>query len=141
MYFVADQSPLGEPIIALNSDKGGLINNVCVLSDVSPHYAPDDKALISVSVLADAQKDGLVDQVRTELLVWFGSVVNDWRHLRSYTIRKGLPEQLPTTNPQEETHHVHEGIHFCGDYLSTASIEGAIRSGLSCAESILGHSS
>ncbi|MDA7643753.1 MAG: NAD(P)/FAD-dependent oxidoreductase [Verrucomicrobiales bacterium] len=137
MNFVANHSPLGEPIIALNGNNEGLVNNVCVLSDVSPHYAPKGKSLISVSVLGNNQEDNLVDQVREELLTWFGTTVRDWRHLRSYSIRKALPEQGPTFGASKAVHEQHAGIYFCGDYLSAASIEGAIRSGNSCAESIL----
>ena len=137
MYFGASHSPLSEPIIALNGNNDGLVNNVCVLSDVSPNYAPDGKALISVSVLGDKQGDDFVDQVRKELVRWFGVPANDWQHLRSYTIRKALPEQGPTLSASEGVHQTHDGIHFCGDYLSTASIEGAIRSGLSCAVALL----
>lgn len=37
LYFAARQSPLGEAIIALNGSGGsGLVNNLCVPSDVAP---------------------------------------------------------------------------------------------------------
>ena len=51
LYFAASRSPLGEPIIALNGTGSGLVNNVCVPSDLAPDYAPPGRALVSVSVL------------------------------------------------------------------------------------------
>ena len=51
IYFSAPHSPMNEAIIALNGDGDGLVNNVCVISDVVPEYAPLGKSLISVSVL------------------------------------------------------------------------------------------
>ena len=113
------------------------MNNVCVVSDVSPNYAPEGKALVSVSVLGGKQNGELIDQIRYELIYWFGPRVNEWQHLRSYTIRKALPEQRPTSSAFEGRYRTHERIRICGDCLSTASIESTIRSGISCAEALL----
>jgi len=44
LYFAAASSPLCEAIIALNSTGSGLVNNVCVPSDLAPDYAPPSKA-------------------------------------------------------------------------------------------------
>lgn len=44
LYFSAPVSPIGEAIIALNGGPG-LVNNVCVPSDLAPNYAPEGKSL------------------------------------------------------------------------------------------------
>lgn len=136
MNFAADESPLNEAIIALNGGSNGLINNVCVPSDVSSCYAPPGKAC-AVSVLGHQQEEFFEERLRQELALWFGEKVNKWRLLRSYTIRKALPEESPSKSPSRVGPKVYEGISFCCDYLASASIEGAIRSGLACAEELL----
>jgi phytoene dehydrogenase-like protein len=138
LYFSAPKSPLGEPIIALNGEDAGLVNNVCAVSDVAPPYAPRDRALISVSVLGLPDHELLEEEVRTELRNWFGSQVDRWEHLRSDRIRRALPEQRPERGPRNSpAYRERNGIIICGDHCTTASIEGALVSGLRAAESLL----
>jgi phytoene dehydrogenase-like protein len=137
LYFAAKESPLREAIIALNGDRRGWVNHVCVMSDVAPGYAPAGEALISVSVLGVPEIPDLEQQVRAELEAWFGTMVRDWRHLRTDRIARALPEQLPGLTPAPMGFREMDGILVCGDHLASASIEGAILSGLRCAEALL----
>ena len=130
LYFQAQESPLGEAIIALNGTSDGLVNNVAVMSDVAPCYAPAGKALISVSVLGEHLEEGLPDLVRDELRSWFGEQTLDWKHLRTDVIKEALPEQRKTN--AVGVHEI-EGILICGDHAVSASIEGAIISGKAAA--------
>lgn len=137
LYFAAARSPLGEAIIALNGTGSGLVNNVCVPSDVAPGYAPPGQALVSVSVLGMLEFANLESQVLAELAAWFGSDVHTWRHLRTERIERALPEQAPGVGLAGPGYHKHAGIFVCGDHLWSASIEGAIISGLRTADAIL----
>ncbi len=137
LYFAAPRSPLREPIIALNGTGSGLVNNVCVPSDVAPDYAPLGRALVSVSVLATVNPDDLESRVLAELEAWFGSTVREWRHLRTYRIERALPRQAPGTGLTGSGFRKEGGIYVCGDHLWSASIEGAIISGLRTADAIL----
>lgn len=137
LYFAASRSPLGEPIIALNGTGSGLVNNVCVPSDLAPDYAPPDRALVSVSVLGTEHADDLESRVLAELEAWFGSAVREWRHLRTYRIERALPRQPPGAGLTGPGFRKEAGVYLCGDHLWSASIEGAIISGLRTAESIL----
>ncbi len=137
LYFAATRSPLREAIIALNGTGSGLVNNVCVPSDVSPDYAPPGKALISISVLGMAEADNLEDRVLAELESWFGHDVRKWRHLRTERIERALPEQAPGSSLVGPGYRQHAGVFVCGDHLWSASIEGAIISGLRTADAIL----
>ena len=138
LYFVAKASPVKEAIICLNGSGAGLVNNVCVLSDAAPEYAPSGEALLSVSVLGLNQSPTLVADVQTELVGWFGDSVQQWRHLRTDSIQKGLPEQLPHANGERAGlgYQNHQGIWICGDHLLSASIEGAVISGQRVAAAI-----
>ncbi len=139
LSFSAPESPLNEAIIALNGEKEGLVNNVCVLSDVAPGYAPRDEALISVSVLGLPEIPQLERDVLAELHGWFGEQVEHWKHLRTDRIRRALPEQPPADDSEQETgYRLHDGVLICGDHCTSASIEGALVSGLRTAEAILG---
>lgn len=134
VYFSADVAPVDEGILVLNGHGNGLVNHVCVPSQVCGSYAPEGKHLISVSLLGEHDVDGLAERVRYELMEWFGSGVLDWEHLRTYEIRKGLPENLPG---MERGVREVDGVLVCGDFCESASIEGAVRSGLKAAELIL----
>jgi phytoene dehydrogenase-like protein len=137
LYFAASRSPLGESIIALNGTGSGLVNNVCVPSDLSPDYAPSGRALVSVSVLGIVQSADLESRVLAELEAWFGGPVREWRHLRTYRIERALPRQAPGTGFPGPGFRKAAGVYLCGDHLWSASIEGAIVSGLRTADAIL----
>ena len=134
LYFSAPFSPVSEPIIILNGEDCGLVNNVAVLSDVSPHYAPEGQSLISVSLLGLPKKEDLPESIRTELRNWFGNSVREWKHLRTDRIPHALPEQLPNA---AQMMPLEPPYYLCGDYCASASIEGAITSGQKTARRIL----
>ena len=137
LYFAAARSPLGESIIALNGTGSGLVNNVCVPSDLAPDYAPPGQALVSVSVLGTVDSADLESRVLAELEAWFGGAVREWRHLRTYRIERALPRQAPGTGFTGPSFRQAAGVYLCGDHLWSTSIEGAIISGLRTADAIL----
>ena len=135
VYYSAPESPLGEPIIALNASGRGRVNNFCVPSDVAPGYAPPGQSLLSVSLLGLHRAPDIPQQVREELRSWFGEKVETWKHLRTDVIRHALPEQLP--GAPSPGYLVQDGIYLCGDHTTTASIEGAVVSGNKTAAAII----
>jgi phytoene dehydrogenase-like protein len=150
VYYAADKSPLKEAIITLNGSSKGLVNNVCVPSDVSPLYAPEGKSLISVSLLGLHRDEHIPNEVKKELAAWFGEQVDGWQHLRTDIIKHALPEQAPEENQQNDTEadtgdqtEAPKGflkiddIMICGDHTTSASIEGAIISGNQTAAALL----
>lgn len=134
-YFAAEQSPIHEPIIVLNGDEDGPINNLCVPSDVSAAYAPAGKALISISVVGE-KSEGLEAEVLAQARTWYGDQVESWKHLKTYQIRRALPSQSCRELDQVEKQRVKDGVYFCGDYLNFASINGAMVSGTSVAKKL-----
>ncbi|MGI9105588.1 MAG: NAD(P)/FAD-dependent oxidoreductase [Pyrinomonadaceae bacterium] len=141
MYFAAQKSPVDEPILVLNGEGRGPVNNLCVPSAVAPSYAPPGAALISVSILEDqmeADEARLQAAVREQLSGWFGPIVQGWRHLRTYRIAAALPEQQKVElAARRSLVQVRSGIYACGDYLDTASINGALRAGRLAAETLI----
>jgi phytoene dehydrogenase-like protein len=137
LYFAASRSPLCESIIALNGTGSGLVNNVCVPSDLAPDYAPPGRALVSVTALGTLESADLESRVLAELEAWFGGTVREWRHLRTYRIQRALPRQAAGSGFTGPGFRKETGVYLCGDHLWSASIEGAIISGLRTADAIL----
>lgn len=137
IYFATEKSPLGAPMLVLNGEGRGYVNNLVVMSDVAPSYAPVGQALVAVSVLGDPAlgEQALVDHVRAELRAWFGAAVMQWRWLRSYRLLRALPARLPL-EPQQSL-EVRPGVWVAGDGRTSASIQGAMESGLAVAENLL----
>ncbi|MEE2988096.1 MAG: NAD(P)/FAD-dependent oxidoreductase [Verrucomicrobiota bacterium] len=137
LYFFAPSSPINDSIICLNGSGEGVVNNVCALTDVSPDYSSDERALISVSVLGLHPEEGLPAKVQQELMDWFGECVAQWCHLRTDLIPEALPEQTPKAQKDKLDFIQHKGIYICGDHATSASIEGAVISGKRTAEAII----
>ncbi len=139
IYFAASQPPLNEPILVLNGDEDGPINNLSVPSLVSPEYAPNGRHLISVSIVGNEQNRGdLEEAVRNQLSGWYGDQVKNWETLRTYRIEQALPTQVPPSlDPVEKPAEPENGYFICGDHRNTASIHGAMVSGRRTAEAIL----
>jgi len=139
LYFAAPRPPVERPILLLNGDGHGPINNLCVPTVVAPSYGPTGESLVSVTVLgtpADAYQ--LLADVRTQLGDWFGSKSADWRHLRTYRIPFALPRQVPPAlNVPERPVRTASGVYVCGDHRDNASINGAMVSGRRAAEAVL----
>jgi phytoene dehydrogenase-like protein len=135
-YFAAEKPPVSEPILVLNGEGRGPVNNLCVPSLVAPSYAPSGTHLVSASVIGGGNlpADQLLRQVLDQLAEWFGPQTRSWRHLRTDWIPHALPSQ-PRYGGEEKP--VRPGVYLCGDYRQTASINGALVSGRKTAEAVL----
>ncbi len=142
LYFAAPEPPVEGPWLVLNGEGVGPVNNLAVMSEVAPSYAPAGQALVSVSVLgepaAPEAPEALEARVREQLTGWFGGAVAAWRHLRTYVVTHALPAM--TTEALAEPHRpvrLSPGLYVCGDHRDSASIEGALVSGRRAAEALL----
>jgi len=139
-YFAAEEAPLAEPILVLNGDGAGPINNFAVISKIAPTYAPAGKHLVSVTVLGihqltDAQLGGFIIAQMKNL---FGKAASAWQLLRSYRITHAQPQQYPgALEPQQRPVRIRPGVYTCGDHRENASINGALASGRRAAEAVL----
>ncbi len=140
LYYAAEKAPVDEPILVLNADDEGPVNNLAVLSNVTPTYAPSGAALISVAVLGNppVSDDALERQVREQLKRWFGADVDRWLHLKTYRIAHALPDQEPPflTSPIRSL-RIRPGQYVCGDHRATGSVNGAVASGRKAAADVL----
>ena len=143
LYFAAPELPVDRPILVLDGDGEGPVNNLCVPSRVAPSYAPAGRALVSASVVHgsagdDLPGDELEAAARRQLSGWFGPVVADWDLLRAYRIRRALPSQTPPwLEPARRPVRLADRLYACGDHRDNASIQGAMVSGRRAAEAVL----
>jgi len=137
-YFGSEDSPVEEPMLILNGEGTGPINNMCVPSLVDPTCAPIGRSLVSISCLGaidDHREDRLRNEVVCQAREWFGDLVDQWQHLKTYSIPSALPSSNPAYFNRKKFESTRRGdILLCGDYLETASLEGALWSGRMTAE-------
>ena len=142
IYYGADRPPNTQKMLILRGDEEGVVQTVVVLSNVASEYAPSGRALISVSI-ADAGKNDALETIddgaRKQLRDWFGDEVNAWQRLRAYRVPFGVPALnldpviAPIDGPSTGAPL---GVFVCGDHRETASIQGAMNSGLRVAKVI-----
>ena len=139
LYFSAPRPPIESPVLVLNGDGHGPVNNVCVPTVVAPSYGPRDQSLVSATVLGIVgDHDRLQDEVRRQLGDWFGRAVREWRHLRTYRIPYALPCQFPPALAvAERPVRLQPNLYVCGDHRDNASIQGAMVSGRRASQAIL----
>ncbi len=139
LYFDAPAAPQPGPWLMVNGEGEELVRTVCVLSEAAPSYAPSGRALISVTVTEQiGARESFPQMVRLSLRSWFGSQVDEWRHLRTDHIPRTLPSiALLSPENRTATPRVDEGLYLCGDYRESGTLDGALRSGRKAAESIL----
>jgi phytoene dehydrogenase-like protein len=131
---------IAEPYLILNGDESGWVSSLTIPSTVAPSYAPAGQHLISVVVIGHRSADEATVEatVRQELAEWFGPVVRQWRHLKTYHILYALPGQNPPMpDPTKRSAAVRPGIYVCGEYGSVPGIQWAMLSGRQIAEEVL----
>lgn len=138
VYFSADTAPTQEKLIALDGSHSGPVLNMAVMSNISPHYAPQGKHLIAAACpgMTAESEPQLLNKVTQQLLQWWGPQVNTWQHLRTYSIVHGQPDQSPPFAPKKPVALTNK-VFVCGDHRDTGSIQGAMYSGRRCAVSVL----
>jgi phytoene dehydrogenase-like protein len=128
-YFSADSTPELKPVLILNGEGKGAINNMCVPSNIQAGYAPPGKALVSVSTVGNHFEASEAD-VRAQLQQWFGNQVQIWKMIGRYDI----PEAIPMQSPRQggiviRRSKMGDGLYVAGDWCDVASSNGALASG------------
>jgi len=167
-YGFEGQAPVEEPILVLNGmtdTDDGPVNNVCFPSMVNEGYAPDGYNLCSVTILSDAMNNYMdkpeeLDQaVRRQLGTWFtdqsNEIMDEWDLKKIFYIPKAQPAQFNGPQPASFNgsrlsttfygKQLPNNFYVCGDYMATATLNGAVESGVSAgsdvADAILASSS
>lgn len=140
VYFEAKEAPLKKAIVTLNASKNKKwVNNLTVLTNVSKAYAPAGKILISVSCngYLNVQDEEIAENMRRELLPWYGESVLQWKMLKTYKIPYALPNQDAVLDDIKASEiKISETLFICGDHLLNGSINAALKTGRLAAETM-----
>lgn len=137
VYFAASTAPTSKRSVILDGARSGPVLNVAVMSNVARSYAPAGQHLVAAAVPGEAATDvGLEAAARRQLRSWWGEQVDGWRHLRTYRIAHGQPDQSPPFHPKQRV-SLGSGLFVCGDHRDTGSIQGALYSGRRCGEAVV----
>jgi len=134
--------PHDRPILVLDGERSGPVNNLQVMSNAARGYAPSGHSLVTCSILeenlgADGDDERLELEVRDQLMRWYGPVVENWRTLRIDRVEHALPDQPPgSLDPIERPLRLRKRLWVAGDHRSTSSIEGAMSSGRHAGEQV-----
>lgn len=138
VYFEAKIAPTKKAVVVLNaSSNKKWVNNLTVMSNVSNQYAPIGKVLISISYngIPTIDDTTLAENMKTELKKWYGSQIDDWKMLKTYHIKYGLPNQEKVSNEVSNSDiKINENLFICGDHLLNGSINAAMKTGRMVAE-------
>ena len=136
--WAADAPPVDEPVLMLDGDGAGPVNNVQTMSVVAPSYAPPGLTLVTASVLGHPDPDDLAldAAARGQLRGWFGDQVDGWRPIRIDRVPHALPD-LPSLSPPERPARLGDGLYVTGDWRRNGSINGALVAGRHAAEAVL----
>lgn len=140
LWWQAPASPVGAADLVLDGEGRGPVNNLAVMSDVAPTYAPRGAHLVCGSVVGVPDDDDrtLDTAARRQLRGWYGTQVDAWELLRVDRIPWAQPRQDPSDLPSlARSVAVDDGLWVCGDHRDTASIQGALVSGRRTASAVL----
>lgn len=139
LWYGSDAPPHTGPHLLLDGDRSGPGNTVVVTSEVAPTYAPQGRATTAVSLRHPTPDvPGADAATRTQLARWFGTRTGDLDLLRVDQI----PYAQPRCDVGDLTTLAHPvalapGRWVCGDHRDTASLQGAMASGLRAGRAIL----
>ena len=133
VYHAAPAAPLAEPVLLVDTE--GEILHTSVLTQVTPGYAGDGRALISTSVLGAGAEDP-EPAVRRRLAVLYAADTAGWEHLATCRVRDALPA-MPPPHPLTRPGRLTARRYLAGDYRTTGSVQGALASGARAAREIL----
>jgi len=131
-YHAAPAAPLTEPTLLVDTERKVL--NTLVLTEVTPAYAADGRALVGTSVLGDA--GGREPDVRARIAEMYGADTSGWEHLATYPVPGALPA-MPAPQPLSRPARVTARRYVCGDHRATGSVQGAMASGTRAAREYL----
>jgi glycine/D-amino acid oxidase-like deaminating enzyme len=127
-YFRPPESPLRDPTLLVDGDRGPVVNTA-VISEVVPCGGP----LVQASVLDPSVGEV---EVRAEVGKLYGVDAGSWDLTARYEIPHALPA-MPAPHRFRSPVRVGGRRYVCGDHRDTSSIQGALVSGRRAAEAVL----
>lgn len=110
--------------------------NSCVLSEVSPGYAPAGSSLVATSVLGTGGPAGSGKALLGTLAEVYRTPTEGWAEVAVRTVEEALPAMTGAW-PLSRTTRAGGRRYVCGDHRATGSVQGALASGARAAREVL----
>ena len=102
LWFSTATPPVPDGKLILDGQASGPVQNLAVMSNVAPTYAPPGRHLSAVAVPGPAMKyPDLPELASAQLRSWFPDIT-DWELLRVDRIKHGHPDQRPGFSPRRK---------------------------------------
>ena len=141
VYFSIPEPFYKEGLILLFPERGRLVNNASIVTNIAPSYAPPGRFLLSTTVLGESPLSDaeLALTIRAEFNAHFPkSCAAEWELLKIYRIRwaqfaqpSGVFDTLPTTDSAGS------GLILAGETTVSSSLHGALVAGQKAAEQVM----
>lgn len=135
-YHASERAPSSSRAVAVDGRNRGPVLNSVVLTNVSSHYSPDHRALISTTTLSASATADEERLVRSQLRLIWGVDTSDWELIQGVCVPMALPRQLPG-QAIRQSQQMSEHVWLAGDFLDTPSQQGALVSGKRAANAVL----
>ena len=148
LYFGMDTEfpPILDRMLILNGESDATnneiftINNLCFPSQVSKSYAPPGKSLLSITLCkfidTNISDQELEEKIRIQLRKWWSiDTIDTCYLLKIYRIKYAQPAQNPPYNVLKPS-QIAENLFCCGDHMNSATLNGAIESGIFVANEV-----
>jgi phytoene dehydrogenase-like protein len=147
LYFAGTKPVFSGRKIALHANREAFVNNVAMLTNISPKLAPEGQHLLSTSVLGVPGGDDrtLYARALSDINRMFAgdsaaaAALAGYRPLALYRIPYSQFAQPPGVyNDLPSNQTGTPGLYLAGEFTTASSINAAMRSGEKCAATILG---
>jgi phytoene dehydrogenase-like protein len=137
-YHLAQEPPTPRRMLHLDGDRRGPVVNTAVVSNVAPSYAGGRGWLIASTVLGADPGSSQERAVRGQLRLIYGADPRTWDLVGRYPVAQALPAMAPPLDLRQPV-DLGDGVFVAGDHRDTASVQGALASGLRTGRAVLGH--
>ncbi len=138
LHHAADEPPLRDPLLLLDTERQGPISHSYVASVVDPSRAPGGRALVTSTVLGALPHGtgGLDAAVRGQLSRLYGTDAGGWDLLAVHHDPEAVPA-MPAPHDVRRPVRVMCGLYVCGDHRDTSTVQGAMFSGRRAAHHVM----
>ncbi|MDT9688043.1 NAD(P)/FAD-dependent oxidoreductase [Streptomyces sp. P9(2023)] len=135
LHHTAPEAPAQEPVLLLESDRGGPVAYSAVMSAVDPTRAPAGRVLVTSTILG-APPDDVERRVRKHLATLYGTSTDEWELLALHHTPDAVPAMRPPHDPRRPVRLL-SGLYVCGDHRDTSSPQGALTSAHRATQALL----
>ena len=129
--FESKDSPLKQARLLLNTEYGTGKHKILHVHVPTLLHASDSHLIVATVIGEDARlHDDKQERkhIRSELVNWFGSHVEDWDLIGTTYVDYALPYGGTTARGREREHLIQDGIYCIGDHTMHPSVHGTLRS-------------